>query len=295
MHLPDFEYLAPNDPGELAAMLAQHGKDARILSGGTDLLVQMKELALTPKYLIDISRLGSLATFDFDDKRGLTIGSAAKMDELLTTPVVTERYPALWTAIETVGARQIVAMGTIGGNICNASPAADTPPALVAYDAEVKLSSADNSRTMPLLDFILGNRRTALAEGEFVESITLPPPAQNSGSAYHHFRVRGGMEIAMVAAAVNLTVDSDTGAISDSRIVLGVVAPTPVRATDAEQIVAGQVPSDELLAKAADACAAASSPIDDFRASADYRREILKVLFERAFEEAYALATDSGA
>ena len=295
MHLPSFEYLAPKNPGELTAMLAEHGSDARILCGGTDLLVQMKDYAHTPKYLIDINQLDSLSTIRFDEQDGLYIGATAKMDELLLVPVVKARYTALWTATETVGARQILTMSSIAGNICNASPAADTPPALAAFDAEVKLTSTAGSRTMPLIDFILGNRKTALKAGEYLESITLPPPKPNSGSAYQHFRVRGGMEIAMVGAAVNVQVDPASGAVTDSRIILGVVAPTPIRCTAAEQIVNGQVPSEELLRTAAQACADASKPIDDFRASADYRKEILKVLFERAFAESYEQATDTGA
>jgi carbon-monoxide dehydrogenase medium subunit len=291
MHLPSFEYLNPKDPAELAGMLAQYGKQARILAGGTDLLVQMKDRALTPEYVIDIGGLGSLATLSFDEQNGLVIGTAAKMDELLRLPVVKQRYSALWTATETVGARQIIAMSSIGGNICNASPAADTPPALCAFDAEVRLSSSGESRTMPLLDFILGNRKTALQDGEYLESITLPTPAPNSGSAYHHFRVRGGMEIAMVAVAVNVQVDPDSKAVKDSRIILGIVAPTPIRASEAEQMILGQVPDEKLLAAVGEACAKISTPIDDFRASEEYRKEMLKVLFERAFEEAYSLAT----
>jgi carbon-monoxide dehydrogenase medium subunit len=293
MHLPSFDYLAPKEPAELASMLAKYGKEARILSGGTDLLVQMKDHALTPKYVIDISRLESLSTISFDEQSGLVIGSAAKMDELLRVPVVKGRYAALWTATETVGARQILAMGSVGGNICNASPAADTPPALVAFDAEVRLRSAKEGRTMPLLDFILGNRKTALREGEYLESIKLAAPPPDSGSAYQHFRVRGGMEIAMVSAAVNVQIDPKTKSVKDLRIVLGVVAPTPIRARDAEQMIVGQVPSDELLTSAAEACAKISKPIDDFRASAEYRRAVLKVHFERAFNEAYSLATGS--
>jgi carbon-monoxide dehydrogenase medium subunit len=291
MHLPSFEYLNPKDPAELAGMLAQYGKQARILAGGTDLLVQMKDRALTPEYVIDIGGLGSLATLSFDEQNGLVIGTAAKMDELLRLPVVKQRYSALWTATETVGARQIIAMSSIGGNICNASPAADTPPALCAFDAEVRLSSSGESRTMPLLDFILGNRKTALQDGEYLESITLPTPAPNSGSAYQHFRVRGGMEIAMVAVAVNVQVDPDSKAVKDSRIILGIVAPTPIRASEAEQMILGQVPDEKLLAAVGEACAKISTPIDDFRASEEYRKEMLKVLFERAFEEAYSLAT----
>lgn len=295
MHLPNFDYLAPKEPAELATMLAKYGKEACILSGGTDLLVQLKDQSRTPKYLIDISRLESLSTISFDEHSGLVIGSAAKMDELLRMAVVKKRYRALWSATETVGARQILAMGSVGGNICNASPAADTPPALVAFDAEVRLSSAIESRSLPLRNFILGNRNTALRNGEYLESITLAPPPHNSGSAYHHFRVRGGMEIAMVSVAVNLQIDPETKSVTDSRIVLGVVAPTPIRARDAEEMIAGKVPCEELLTVAAEECAKASKPIDDFRASAEYRREMVKVLFERAFNEAYSLASGSGA
>ena len=291
MHLPSFEYLAPKNSAELAGMLAQHGSEARILAGGTDLLVQMKDGALTPKYVIDIGGLGSLAHLSFDEDNGLVIGTAAKMSDLLLLPAVKERYPALWTATETVGARQIIAMSSLGGNICNASPAADTPPAMVAYDAEVLINNGSATRTMPLVDFIVGNRQVALEQGEFLQSITMPAPPANSGSAYHHFRVRGGMEIAMVSAAVNLQVDPSSGAIQDSRIVLGVVAPRPIRATQAEKLIANQVPSEELIRSAAEACADVSKPIDDFRASAEYRKEILKVLFERAFVEAHEMAT----
>ncbi|MDP6644623.1 MAG: xanthine dehydrogenase family protein subunit M [Rhodospirillales bacterium] len=287
MFLPNFQYLAPKDPAELAAMLAEHGAAARILSGGTDLLVQMKSPGMKPDYLIDINGIDELSEIRFDDGAGLVIGSAAKLEAVMDTPVVKEKYYGLWQSIETIGARQIRTMGSLGGNLCNASPAADTPPPLVAFGAEVTIAGAKGERSMLLEDFILGNRQTALDPGEYLKTISLPAPAENSGSAYHHFRVRGGMEIALAAAAVYLVVDSGDRTIIDSRIVLGVVGPTPIRATEAEQIVAGQEPSEDLLRAAAEACAGQSKPIDDYRASAEYRKEILKVLFERAFDEAY--------
>ena len=145
MHLPSFEYIAPRNPGELAALLAEHGSDARILCGGTDLLVQMKDAAHTPKYVIDINQLDALSAISFDEQQGLFIGATAKMDELLLVPVVKERYRALWTATETVGARQILTMSSIAGNICNASPAADTPPALAAFSTPLTCSTAIRS------------------------------------------------------------------------------------------------------------------------------------------------------
>ncbi|MBT3553456.1 MAG: xanthine dehydrogenase family protein subunit M [Rhodospirillaceae bacterium] len=290
MHLPDFQYLAPKDPAELAAMLAEHGDAARILSGGTDLLVQMKSPGLRPDYLIDITGLEELSNIKFDDGAGLVIGGAAKLEAVMDTPVVKEKYHGLWQSIETIGARQIRTMGSLGGNLCNASPAADTPPALVAFGAEVTIGNAEGDRSILLEDFILGNRQTALATGEYLKTITLPAPPENSASAYHHFRVRGGMEIAMAAVAVYLELDAKAQTISDAKIVLGVVGPAPIRATGAEQMLIGQKPDEALLQKAAQSCADQSRPIDDYRASAEYRREILKVLFERAFDDAFTNA-----
>jgi aerobic carbon-monoxide dehydrogenase medium subunit len=288
MHLPSFQYLAPKDPAELASMLAEHGQAARILSGGTDLLVQMKAPGLRPDFLIDVNGMAALSGIEFDASTGLTIGSAAKLDSIMALPAVRDRYFSLWQSIETIGARQIRIMGSLGGNLCNASPAADTPPPLISFAAEVTLAGAKGERTMALEDFILGNRRTALVPGEYLKSIFLPVPVANSASAYRHFRVRGGMEIAMVAVAVYVALDPESRTIEDTKIVLGVVGPTPIRATEAERMLIGREADEELLQKAAAACADRSRPIDDFRASAEYRREILKVLFARAFIEASA-------
>ncbi len=290
MHLPDFQYLAPKNSNELTSMLSKHGEHARILSGGTDLLVQMKEHALTPQVVIDINGLGSLLEITYDDRSGLTIGGAAKLEAIMEMPMVKEKYYSLWQSIKTIGARQIRTMGSLGGNLCNASPAADTPSPLISFGAQVTIANAKKEKTLLLEEFILGNRKTVLACDEYLKSIFLGVPAFNSGSSYQHFRVRGGMEIAMVAVAVYLDVDPRTKTVTDSKIVLGVVGPTPIRATKAEQIVAGQKPSEKLLQCAGEACTAHSEPIDDFRGSANYRREILRVLFERAFEESYSRA-----
>ena len=290
MHLPNFQYLAPKNAAELSALLAEHGASARILSGGTDLLVQMKSPGMRPDYLIDITGLEELSKIKFDDGAGLVIGGVAKLEAVMDTPVVKEKYRGLWQSIETIGARQIRTMGSLGGNLCNASPAADTPPALVALGAEVTIASAEGDRSILLEDFILGNRQTALVTGEYLKTITLPVPTMNSGSAYHHFRVRGGMEIAMAAVAAYLELDAKAQAITDAKIVLGVVGPAPIRATGAEQMLIGQKPDETLLQSAAQRCADQSRPIDDYRASAEYRREILKVLFERTFDDAFTNA-----
>ncbi len=290
MYLPRFQYLAPAGEAELASMLAEHGDKARILAGGTDLLVQMKAPGLWPDYLIDIRNVAELSSIEFDDQDGLTVGASAKLENILNTPAVAERYHGLYQAIETIGARQILTMGSMGGNICNASPAADSPPALMSFNAQVTIGSTQGDKEMALEDFIQGNRKTALEVGEYLKSIFLPAPAAKSGSAYHYFRVRGGMEIAMVAAAVYVEADLADKSLKDIKIVLGVVGPTPIRALEAEDMLTGQTPDEDLLAKALGSCAAVSKPIDDFRASAEYRREILKVLVQRAFGEAYTIA-----
>jgi aerobic carbon-monoxide dehydrogenase medium subunit len=288
MYLPSFQYLAPKDTGELTALLSDHGDNARILSGGTDLLVQLKNSGADLGYVIDISGLEELSEISYDDTNGLVIGAAAKLDDIMDLPVVKEKYFALYQAIETIGARQIRTMGSLGGNICNASPAADTPPALVAFNAEVSIASDAAERQMPLVDFIQGNRKTDLGKGEYLKSITLPVPAKKSGSAYHHFRVRGGMEIAMVATALSIQLEADNETVKDAVIALGVVGPAPIKAEDAAKILIGQKPNEELLQSVSQACADISQPIDDFRASAEYRKEILRVLIEEAFDEAYA-------
>ncbi len=287
MYLPSFDYVAPIDTGELATLLADYGDKARILSGGTDLLVQLKNSGAKLDCVIDISGLSELSGIEFDDAAGLVIGAAAKLEVIMETPIVKEKYFALYQAIETIGARQIRTMGSLGGNICNASPAADTPPALVALGAEVAILGPGGARVMPLADFIQGNRKTALETGEYLKSIILPPPAENSASTYHHFRVRGGMEIAMVAAAVALTLEADNKTIKDAQITLGVVGPAPIDAGEAAKKLIGQQVSEGLLQEVSQLCADVSKPIDDFRASAEYRKEILRVLVEEACEEAY--------
>ncbi len=290
MHLPHFEYFAPGDEVELASMLAKHGNKARILAGGTDLLVQLKSPGLKPEYLIDLRKVTNLAKIEFNAQGDLSIGSAVKLEKVLAALAVKKNYRALYQAIETIGARQILTMGSLGGNICNASPAADTPPALVALGATVTIADESGERSIAFEDLIVGNRQTTLKAGESLKNIKVRRPVENSGSSYHHFRVRGGMDIAMVNAAIYVEADPSNKTIKDIKIVLGVVGPAPIRAREAEAMLLGQTPDADLLDRMMDVCLAAARPIDDFRASAEYRREMLKVMIQRAFEEAWAMA-----
>jgi carbon-monoxide dehydrogenase medium subunit len=288
MSLPNFQYLLPSTDDELKSMLAEHGEKAKILSGGTDLLIRMKERLDQPDCVIDISALKTLKRIEYEEGKGLTIGAATNIRELEFSKIIGKKYHALSKAAEAIGSPQVREMGTVGGNICNASPAADTPPALIAFGASVNLISSRGQREMLLEDFILGNRVTAIEEDEFLEQIRLEEPWLNSGSSYLYMGLRGAMEIDMVSVAVNLALDAANDKVSHVRIVMGAVAPTPLRARGAEKILLGRIPEENVLREAAEACAAESKPIDDFRASAAYRREVLKVLTLRALNEALA-------
>lgn len=290
MFLPHFEYLSPTNTEELVALLARYGERAKLLAGGTDLLVAMKDRLLKPEYVIDIGNLADLQNITYEEGKGLTIGAGVKIAALERSPVIRERYYALYQAARELGSPQVRAMATIGGNSCNASPAAETPPPLIALRARVSLVSRRGRREIPLEEFILGNRRTALETDEFLESFYLPEPWPHSASRYLCLGLREAMEIDAVNVAVNVALNPGTGAVEQVRIVMGAVGPTPLRAREAEGLLLGKVPGDELLAEVAEACAAAARPIDDIRASAAYRRQAVKVLVRRAFAEALAAA-----
>ncbi|MCU0596519.1 MAG: xanthine dehydrogenase family protein subunit M [Desulfobacterota bacterium] len=284
MYLPQFEYHAPKTTEELSSLLSKYQGKARILCGGTDLIVAMKDKLMQPDCVIDISDLSALSGIQQQGK-GVVIGAATKLDEIERSVLIREKYYALYQGASVVGSPQVRAMGTLGGNSCTASPAADTPPPLIALGARVNLVCGKGVRQMALEEFILGNRRTALEEDEFLESFVLEEPWPKSASRYLIMGLRGAMEIDMVNVAVNLALDPGSGKVREVRIVLGAVAPTPLRARQAESLLKGNLPAEGLLDRVSQTCAEESKPIDDFRATAAYRREIVKVLSKRALKE----------
>jgi carbon-monoxide dehydrogenase medium subunit len=285
MYLPQFEYHAPKSTEELSSLLFQYRGKARILCGGTDLIVAMKDKVAKPDCVIDIADLAALRGIRHQEGKGVIIGAATKLDEIERSTLIREKYYALYQGASVVGSPQVRAMGTIGGNSCTASPAADTPPPLIALGARVNLASRKGNRQMALEEFIRGNRETALGEDEFLESFVLEEPWPGSASRYLIMGLRGAMEIDMVNVAVNLALDPSSGKVKEARIVLGAVAPTPLRARQAESLLKGNLPEEGLLDRVSQTCAAESKPIDDFRATAAYRREVAKVLCKRALKE----------
>jgi carbon-monoxide dehydrogenase medium subunit len=294
--LRSFEYHAPQTLDEAVRLLQQAGGTARPVAGGTDIVVQMKERATRfpyPGTIVSLDRVGELKGIDFSASDGLRIGAAATMADVATHPVIRERYPALAEGAGVVGSLQTMNMATVGGNVCNAAPSADTAPPLLVYDAEAVIIGPTGRRTLALCDFFRGPGLTALAADELLAELRLPAPAQHTGAVYARNTPRKQMDIAVVGVAVALTLDGDR--ISRARIALGAVAPTPVHAKNAEAALGGRSVTHEAFALAAEAAATQdASPISDIRSSADYRRHIIKVMTARLLPEAVSRARGNG-
>lgn len=289
-----FEYFAPQSLSEALTLFRERGDGGRALAGGTDLVVQVKEGGKIPppSYLVSLRRLRELRGIEFGGRNGLRLGAAATMAEIAESPLVRERYRALAEGAEIVGSVQTMNMATVGGNVCNAAPSADTAPPLLVFEATAVIAGAGGEREVPLEEFWLSPNRTILQPDELLKELRLPPPPPNSGSVYVRHTPRKQMDIAVVGVAVLLTLDAG-GSIERSRIALGAVAPTPIRARGTEAVLEGQPAGAELFARAAEAAAAEASPISDQRGSAEFRRHLVRVLTERMLRVAAERARGS--
>lgn len=283
-----FEYHAPTTLAEALEVLARYGEKARLLAGGTDLFLRMERGGWAPEAVVDLKGIAVLADIRYDPARGLSLGTLALHVDVASHPVVRERYPALAQGAGWVGGPQMRNRGTAGGNLCNASPAADTAAPLIALDARVRLVGAGGERSLPLEEFFVGPGKTALRPGEILAEVLVPPPPPRSGGDYQR-RTRTAMDIAVVGLAAALTLDGGA-ACREARIALASVAPTPLRAKAAEAVLRGREVTPDRIAEAARAAAAEARPIDDVRATAAYRRNIVEVLTRRALANALARA-----
>ena len=287
-----FEYLAPQTIDEAVRLLAEHGDEARPIAGGTDIVVQMKESATRfpyPQYLIGLNQISELKGIEFSESAGLRIGAGATMAEIAESPIIRERFAALAEGAGVVGSLQTMNMATIGGNVCNAAPSADTAPALLAFEAQAVIAGRSGRRSIDLDQFFAGPGQTTLGTGELLAEIRVPAPARRTGSAYRRHTPRKQMDIAVVGVAAVVTL-GDGGRIERARIALGAVAPTPVRAQKAEASLAGQTASDGAFARAAEIAAGECSPISDQRGTAEFRNHLVRVMTERLLREAAARA-----
>ncbi|MEW5722833.1 MAG: xanthine dehydrogenase family protein subunit M [Thermodesulfobacteriota bacterium] len=290
MGLPRFTYLKPKSLKEASALLAEHGDKARLLAGGTDLLIRMRQRTVTPEFIIGLSALPSLDQVVFDREKGLTIGALARLAAVADHPEVRRHYPALAHSASVTATVAIRNMGTLAGNICNAAPSADNATPLLVYGAEVVIVHPGGERALPVGDFFRGPGLTALEPGEIVKEIRVPTPGGRSGSNYQKISARSKVDIAAVGVSALLDLDEEGRAVR-VRIALGAVAPVPLRARQAEKILEGHKPSEELITLTGQAAADESRPISDVRASAAYRRRMVEVLTVRALEKSYDLAS----
>ena len=285
--LKTFEYFAPKSLPEALSLLQERGEEGRALAGGTDLVVQVKEGGKipTPSYLVSLRRLPELRGIDFSESDGLRIGATVTMTEATESAPVRERYRALADGAEIVGSVQTMNMATIGGNVCNAAPSADTAPPLLTYEAVAVIAGPKGERDVPIEEFWLGPNQTALQQGELLRELRLPAPPAYTGGVYVRQTPRKQMDIAVVGVAVLLTLGQGDR-IERARIALAAVAPTPIRARKAEAALEGKAASEALFAQVAETATSEASPIGDVRGSAEFRRHLVKVTTERCLREA---------
>jgi CO/xanthine dehydrogenase FAD-binding subunit len=286
-----FRYFAPETLKEALTLIKQH--QPKPLAGGTDLLNNMKLEGVRPEgilYLLNIGELDYLETGS-----GLTIGAVCRLSDIEDREEVKRRYPALWKGINVIGGRQIRNMATLGGNICNASPGADTPPVLMVLGAEVEIQSLDASgevqkRNLGVEDFFTGPKKTVLEQDELVTAVRIPEPAKHSGQSFGRL-ARVTLDIAKINCAVYLLRDEDR--IGSVRIAFGAVAPVPVRAKGLEKKLAGRKFSTNLVESSLEELSGDIKPIDDVRSTAEYRFDTAKVLVRDGLSEAWKQAGGS--
>lgn len=290
MLLPPFEYFEPASVREALELKKQHGENARFLAGGTDLLVHLKKKLITTDVVIDLGKIPELKQITVEGDTCF-IGACTTMSRLSGDTTIQKHFPALKQGADNMGTHLVRNRASLGGNSCNASPAADTPPALLVYDAVVLLESLDGKREVPVKDFYLAPGKSAIGPEELMLGFRLPVPPANSGSQYIQLGKRKSSEINVVGVASYLEVNPSSGNVENARIALCAVAPTPVRAPEAEAAVIGQKAEEDLFYAAGEKARHEDArPIDDFRGTADYRRAMIGVLTKRTLANAFEQA-----
>jgi carbon-monoxide dehydrogenase medium subunit len=285
-----FEFVSAKDSQHAVALLAEHGPTAKVIAGGTDLLADLKFSSHPPpSIVVDISRAADLQGLKLTDA-GLSIGALVTHTEIMQSPVVRDLFPALVDAAHTIGAVQTRNLGTLGGNLVTAVPSVDSGPTLVALDAQVTVLGASGRRQMPLSEFFVGPRKTALKPDELLVEILIPKDSLGKPTAFLKFGLRKGQALALVNVAASFWVDWDKQTFLTPRIALGAVAPKVIHAASAEAYLDGRAISLDAMIEAGRLAAGDAKPITDFRASAEYRRDLIAVLTKRALEGAYELA-----
>lgn len=276
-----FDFYQPATVAEASRLLKDNGPGGRFLAGGTDLVIAMKEKGLLPKYIVDLKRVPGLGGIRENGDGTMTIGALTTMYTIETSPVIKKKYPSLAQSAAEVGSIQIRNRATIGGNMANATPSADVAPSLIALNAMAKIVSAVGERTVSIEEFFRGPGQSVMSADEILTEVTIPKTSPQLVGEYIKFSPRDMMDLAYIGVAVAYNLGKDK-MCSGVRIVLGAVAPTPIRARNSEALLEGKILTEELAAQVGDEAARESKPISDVRSSADYRRAMVGVMTKRA-------------
>jgi carbon-monoxide dehydrogenase medium subunit len=278
------KYYEPTTVEDCCRIMKEYGSDAKILAGGTDIVPRLKNKIWKPKAVVGIFNIPGVDAITVSED-GLELGAAARLRTISLDKSLEKDYKVVMEAAGHVSSMQIRNIATIGGNACNASPSADAIQGLIVMDAKAVIAGSEGTREVALEDFFTGPGATVLKEGEFLLKFRVPAPKAGTGAAYKKFAIRGDTDISIVGAGCRLVVQKD-GTVEDARISLAAVAPKPIRATDAEKLLIGKKLTAELIDQAAEAAAKSCTPISDQRATAEYRKQMVRVWTCHAVEEA---------
>lgn len=289
--MDDVRYEAPESPDAAISLLAEAGSSARVFAGGTDVMVQIHAELIDPGVIVDIKKVPGI--MDISESDGAyTFGAATPGMVLMAHEGLSSTWPGIIDGVALIGSIQVKGRASIGGNVCNGSPAADSTPTMIAANAVCNIVGPNGERTAPVEDIVTGPGKTSLLDGEFILSFSLPKRPAHSGDAYLRLTPRTEMDIAVVGAGVNITLDDD-GTCTAARISLGAVAPTPLLVAEAADALIGTKVDDAALTKMGEACSAACNPISDKRGTKEYRIKTAAVIARRAVEIALERAREN--
>lgn len=284
-----FHYIPPKSIKETLSMLSRYYGKTKVIAGGTDLLIQIKNKVTNPEYVVDITGIPELESVSYDENEGLRIGTLTTIRTLETSTEIHQRYPVISQAASQLGSVAIRNVATVGGNLCNASPSAEMAQALLALSARAKITGPSGERVVPLEDFFTGVGTTVLKPEELLVEIQVPPPLANTRARYHKHSTRGSIDLAIVNVAVVVTLEPGGKVCKDIRIALGAVAPTPMRARKAEEAMKGEQINEALINRTAQLASDEARPRPgSIRGSVEYKKEMVKVFTRRLIKEAMA-------
>ncbi|MCZ6874044.1 MAG: xanthine dehydrogenase family protein subunit M [bacterium] len=285
-----FDYVAAQTVNEAVSLLAEKGDRARVLAGGTDLIVQIREGRRDLDLIVDVKKVPDVNVMTYNPQSGLQLGAAVPFYRIYGDATIAQAYPGLMDAFSLVGGIQIQGRASAGGNLCNSSPAADTTPALIVHQAVCIIAGPNGQREVAVEDFCTAPGQNVLAQGEFLVSFRIPAPPAHFGAQYQRFIPRNEMDIAVVGTASAVILSDDLSTITAARVALGAVAPTPIVVPEASAALIGKPISDQAIQAAAEAAKAAARPISDMRGTIEQRKHLAGVLTQRTLQVAIARA-----